>query len=154
MPVSSTTSTNAATTAAAAYDPTQAQQSQLPQQTINQADFLKLLVAQLSAQDPMNPVSNTDFAAQMAQFSTLQATQTMQKDLSGVQAGLALIQASSFLGKTVSVQGANGQMVTGTVSAVQYQGTAPSIVVNGQSYDLSQVISVSQTPVQNQSITK
>jgi flagellar basal-body rod modification protein FlgD len=149
MSVSATTSTNA--TASVLSDPTQTPQPQLPQQTLNQADFLKLLVTQLSAQDPLNPVSNTDFAAQMAQFSTLQATQTMQADLAGVQAGLALLEAGSFLGKTVSVQGSNGQPVTGTVTAVQYQGGSPSVIVNGQSYDVSQVTSVSQPQAPTQS---
>lgn len=151
MAASSTTSTNATNSAAAVYDPTQTQQPQLPQQTLNQADFLKLLVAQLSAQDPLNPVSNTDFAAQMAQFSTLQSTQAMQTDLSAVQAGLALLEAGSFLGKTVNVQDSNGQAVSGTVTAVQYQGGAPTITVNGQSYDISQVTSVSQPQTQTNS---
>jgi flagellar basal-body rod modification protein FlgD len=151
MAISATTSTNATNTAAAGYDPTQTPQPQLPQQTLNQADFLKLLVAQLSAQDPLNPVSNTDFAAQMAQFSTLQATQTMQTDLAAVQAGLSLLEAGSFLGKTVNVQDSSGQAVTGTVTAVQYQGGSPSVIVNGQSYDVSQVTSVSQPPAPAQS---
>lgn len=153
MPVSSTTATNAATNTAAAYDAAKAQQPTLPQQTLGQADFLKLLVAQLSAQDPMNPVSNTDFAAQMAQFSALQTTQTMQADLAGMKSGLALLEAGSLLGKTVNLQTANGQAITGVVSAVQYESgsTAPSVVVNGQSYSLNQVTSVAQTPTQTPS---
>ena len=59
--------------------------------------------------------------------------------------------ADSFLGKTVSVQDSSGQTATGTVTAVQYQGSAPSVVVNGQSYDLSQVTSVSQAQAQTPS---
>ena len=145
MSVSPTAAPNAAT--ATSYDPTQTPAASLPQQTLNQTDFLKLLVAQLSAQDPMNPVSSTDFASQMAQFSTLQATQTMQTDLASVQSGLALLEAGSLLGKTVNIQNPNGQTVSGVVSAVQYQSgsAAPSVVVNGQTYSLSQVSSVAQT---------
>jgi flagellar basal-body rod modification protein FlgD len=52
-------------------------QSPAGAQTLNQADFLQLLVTQMSSQDPLNPESDTDFAAQLAQFSSLQATQTM-----------------------------------------------------------------------------
>jgi flagellar basal-body rod modification protein FlgD len=144
MPSSSTTATNATTAAATVYDPTQTQ-AQLPQQTLGQADFLKLLVAQLSAQDPMNPVSNTDFAAQMAQFSTLQTTQTMQTNMAAVQTGMTGLEANSLLGKNVNLQTTNGQIVTGVVSSVQYQSGTPSVVVNGQAYDLSLVTSVSQT---------
>ena len=144
MPSTSTSATNATTAAATVYDSAHAQ-PQLPQQTLGQADFLKLLVAQLSSQDPMNPVSNTDFAAQMAQFSTLQTTQTMQGNMSAVQAGLTGLSANNLLGKTVNLQTTNGQTVTGVVSSVQYQSGTPNIVVNGQPYDLSQVTSVSQT---------
>jgi flagellar basal-body rod modification protein FlgD len=117
----------------------------LPQQTLGQKDFLNLLVTQLSAQDPLNPISNTDFIAQMAQFSTLQQTQTMQQNLAGIEAGQVALQASSLLGKTAQVQPASGQPVSGVVSAVSFQGGTPSITINGQSYDLSQVLSVSMT---------
>ncbi len=115
----------------------------MPAQTLNQKDFLKLLVAQLAAQDPMNPVSNTDFAAQMAQFSTLQTTQTMQTNLAGLESSQAVLQANSLLGRTVQVQSTSGATASGVVSAVNLQGGTPSIVVNGQSYNLSSVLSVS-----------
>lgn len=128
--------TSASTTAAQTV-------SGLPQQSLNQQDFLNLLVAQLSAQDPMNPVSNTDFLAQMAQFSTLQQTQTMQQNLAALQSGQAVLQANDLLGRTVQVQPAQGQPVSGAVSAVNFQAGTPSITVNGQSYALSQVLSVS-----------
>jgi flagellar basal-body rod modification protein FlgD len=114
-------------------------------QTLGQADFLKLMVAQLSSQDPMNPVSSTDFAAQLAQFSTLQATQSMQTGVASVQSGLAGLEANSLLGATVSLQTVAGQNVTGVVSSVQYQSGTPSIMINGQAYDPSLVTSVSQT---------
>jgi flagellar basal-body rod modification protein FlgD len=120
-------------------------QSTLPGQTLNQADFLKLLVAQLSAQDPMNPVSDTDFAAQMAQFSTLQSTQAMQTSLASLDSSQAMLQANSLLGRTVQVKSASGATSSGVVSAVGIQSGTPSITVNGQSYDLSAVVSVSMT---------
>jgi flagellar basal-body rod modification protein FlgD len=48
---------------------------------MTQADFLKLMTAQLQAQDPTNPVDNSQFVSQMAQFSTLSATQQLDTDL-------------------------------------------------------------------------
>jgi flagellar basal-body rod modification protein FlgD len=124
--------------------------SALPQQAISQQDFLKLLVAQLSSQDPMNPVSNTDFLAQLAQFSTLQGTQKMQSNLAGLTAGQSALQAGNLLGRTVQVQPAAGAAITGVVTAVNFQSNNPAIVINGQSYDLSQVLSVSLTPATSQ----
>ncbi|WP_232823656.1 flagellar hook assembly protein FlgD [Dyella sp. C9] len=49
--------------------------------TMTQADFLQLMTAQLQAQDPTNPVDNSQFVSQMAQFSQLSATQQLDTDL-------------------------------------------------------------------------
>ena len=46
---------------------------QIKDQGLNMQDFLNLLVAQITNQDALNPMDNTEFIAQMAQFSTLQA---------------------------------------------------------------------------------
>jgi flagellar basal-body rod modification protein FlgD len=109
-----------------------------PTQTLGQSDFLKLLVTQMTSQDPLNPQNATDFVAQLAQFSSLQSSQTMQSDL-------ASLQANNLLGRTVSVNTTSGSLITGLVSAVQMQSGTPSIVINGQSYDLSQIAAVAPT---------
>jgi flagellar basal-body rod modification protein FlgD len=125
------------------YSPEETPVSKLPQQTLGQADFLKLLVAQLSSQDPLNPVKDTDFLGQMAQFSTLQQTQAMQKDIASLQASQAAMQAQSLLGRTVQVQSAHETPVTGVVSAIGMEAGKPSVIVNGQAYDLGEVLMVS-----------
>src|SRR5580704_6772959 len=94
----------------------------LPTQTLNQQDFLQLLVTQLTEQEPLNPQTNTDFAAQMAQFSSLQATQSMST-------AMASFQADSLLGSTVDVAGANGT-VRGVVSLVQMNAWTPQLVLD------------------------
>jgi flagellar basal-body rod modification protein FlgD len=119
----------------------------LPARTLGQADFLKLLATQMSAQDPLNPQSDTNFIAQMAQFSSLQANTSMQQ-------ALAQMQATGLLGQTVSLQiDSVTAPVQGVVSAVQMVNGTPKIVVNGSNYDLSQVISVSPTVAANASPT-
>src|SRR5258708_40267194 len=70
-----------------------------PHSALTQNDFLKLLVAQMSAQDPLNPQSNTDFAAQMAQFSALQTSQATQGDMSLLQASQQVQQANGLIGR-------------------------------------------------------
>jgi len=110
-----------------------------PKQALGQADFLKLLVTQMTSQDPLNPQSATDFVAQLAQFSSLQSSQTMQS-------GIASLQANNLLGHTVIVNSANGTLATGVVSAVQMQAGTPEIIVNGQSYGLGDITSILPTP--------
>jgi flagellar basal-body rod modification protein FlgD len=73
---------------------------------MDKTDFLQMLTAQLKAQDPLNPLSNQDFATQLAQFSSLQELQTMNTELGqALQSNLLLTQtfnntmAASFIGK-------------------------------------------------------
>jgi flagellar basal-body rod modification protein FlgD len=106
--------------------------AEMPQQTLGQDDFLKLLIAQLSAQDPMNPVKDTEFVGQMATFSSLQQTQSMQKNL-------ANLQANSLLGRVVQVSAGQGETTSGVVSAITMEAGTPYLIINGQRYELSQV---------------
>jgi flagellar basal-body rod modification protein FlgD len=105
--------------------------------TLTQADFLKLLVTQMTSQDPLNPQSDTAFAAQLAQFSALQQSQTMTTDMQGLQ-------ADTLIGQTVTVNSSanSGQSITGVVSGVQMSSGTPDILVNGQLYDLSQLAAI------------
>jgi flagellar basal-body rod modification protein FlgD len=63
--------------------------------------FLKLLIAELSNQDPMNPMSDREFIAQMAQFSTLEQMTNMTKALEGLS-GMEPYSAVSYVGKVVA----------------------------------------------------
>lgn len=110
---------------------------------LTQADFLKLLVAQMSAQDPLNPQSNTDFAAQMAQFSALQTSQSTQTDMAQLQASQQVQQANGFIGRSVTLQAADGTSPSGMVTGVQMVSGVPKIIVNGSLYDLSQILTIS-----------
>ena len=112
----------------------------LPAQTLSQQDFLKLLVTQMTSQDPMNPSSDLNSIAQMAQFSTLQESQTMETDM-------ARLNATALIGQTVSLQDATGGTVTGQVSGMMMDSGTPQIVVNGSPYSLTQILSVTPTPV-------
>lgn len=65
--------------------------------SLNEADFLELLVAQLEHQDPLDPQSNTEFVAQMAQFSSLeQQTVTNEKLDAVISSGADVERAAAF----------------------------------------------------------
>lgn len=86
-------------------------------------------------QDPLDPQSNTEMAAQMAQFTSLQQSSAMA-------GSLAMMQADSLLGSTVNLQIDSQTMTNGVVQGVVVQNGTPMILVNGAAYALSQVISV------------
>jgi len=116
-------------------------------QVLSQNDFLNLLVAQMKAQDPMNPQSDTQMAAQMAQFTSLQQASTMSTNIATMLTQQQISQANSMLGGTVTVQVDPKTIDSGVVQSVEFNGGSPKIIVNNKSYDLSQVLTLSPTVV-------
>lgn len=112
--------------------------------TLNMQDFLNLLVAQISNQDVMNPMDNTEFVAQMAQFSSLQAMSDLTE--------LAMQgQATSLIGKNVVVANYNnyGQLEVeeGIVQRVTIHGGNTKLYVNDMEYDYSNVMEIKEAQV-------
>lgn len=138
----STVSSVSSSTPSAANGTTSNTSAVLPQQALGQDDFLKLLAQQFQSQDPLKPMDDTSFISQMAQFSSLQETSAMSKTLSTMQSSQQITAANSYLGHTVTVDNGNGGTDTGDVSEVDVSGTSPKLIVNGNSYDLSAVLTV------------
>jgi flagellar basal-body rod modification protein FlgD len=115
----------------------------LSTQMLSQNDFLKLLVAQMTAQNPLSPMDNQDLLAQMVQFSTLQQNTNLQTALTGMENSQNLLQANSLLGRQVTVQVDSTHTAQGVVSSIGLDTATPQVVVNGTPYDLSQVLSIS-----------
>jgi flagellar basal-body rod modification protein FlgD len=123
-------------------------QSRLPVKTLSQDDFLKLLVAQMTSQDPLNPKSDIDMIPQMVSFNELEQSKSMQTDIQNLRAEQQVLQANSLLGRTVDVQDAD-QKVTGQVTAVQMEEGTPKLLVNGHPYDLSSLLSITPSATGN-----
>ena len=81
---------------------------------MGKTDFLKLLVAQLQHQDPLQPMNNTEFVAQLAQFSSLEQQIESNQNLSLLQVGQAAMtnsQVTGLIGKVVEAMGGGVQLV-------------------------------------------
>ena len=117
----------------------------VPIQTLGQNDFLKLLVTQMTSQDPLNPQKDTEFIAQMAQFSSLEQSKTMEADIAQIRTQQQLLQANALIGQTVELQVTPDVATRGIVSAVQVDGGTPRLIVDGQQYDLNQVRLIAPT---------
>ncbi|MDR0378142.1 MAG: flagellar hook assembly protein FlgD [Spirochaetaceae bacterium] len=115
-------------------------QGKNPQQALGKDDFLKILITQLSYQDPTAPMEDKEFIAQMAQFSTLDQMTSMANDFNRLTNMLAGTEAASSLGKSVEVVEGE-QVVQGTVKAVS-RGDVPQVLVNGTYYSWNQVTKV------------
>jgi flagellar basal-body rod modification protein FlgD len=113
-----------------------------PTQTLGVNDFMKLLATQFEEQDPMKPMDDTAFIAQTAQFTALQQTTTLTQQVTQLAASQDLATANGYIGRQLTVTGANGQAATGTVSSVDTSGSAPQLNINGVLYPLSAVTQV------------
>ena len=129
---------NSATSATSAINSTDSLAGS--QNVLDQKDFLQLLVTQMQNQNPLNPQSDTQMAAEMAQFTSLQQTSAMSSSLS-------MMQANSLVGSTVDLQVDSQTSTSGVVQGVVMQNGTPEILVNGAPYTLSQVIAVIPTAV-------
>jgi len=115
-------------------------------QSLSQQDFLKLLVTQMTSQDPMNPTNSQDLLSQMTEFSTLNANTSMQSQLAAMQSLNQFSEAGNLLGKQITLQVDSNTIANGVVTGLDTSGSAPGIIVNGQTYSLGQVISVTNAP--------
>ena len=106
-------------------------------QELGKDDFLKLLLAQLANQDPTSPMENTQFIAQMAQFSSLEQMTNMSTEFTKLANMLNSSEAVNVIGKTVDIDVA-GQLVSGVVDGAT-RGVNPQVEVNGMLYDMAQV---------------
>lgn len=91
--------------------------------TLGKDDFLQLLVAQLRAQDPLNPMESTEFTAQLAQFSSLEQLYNVNDGLGNMltsQTSLTNAQSVGFIGKTVKATGGSIEVKDGVPDALHF----------------------------------
>jgi flagellar basal-body rod modification protein FlgD len=94
-------------------------------------------------QDPLNPVSGTDFVAQLAQFSTLQGQQQLNTNINQMLALQQVTQGASLIGKQITYDAAGKTLpASGTVTAVQVSNGNVQLVVGNQTVALNQVRSI------------
>jgi flagellar basal-body rod modification protein FlgD len=118
-------------------------------------DFMKLLIAQLQNQDPMKPMEDKEFIAQLATFSSLEATQKVNEQLDDLLGSQSLVQAATLIGKQATAKLTTGETLTGTISEVRMLNGKPTAVLNGREVDTSliTVLNAGTTPATTTSST-
>ena len=108
-------------------------------------EFLQLLCAEMQYQDPLEPTSNTDYVAQMATFSQLEATLSMQDSLSGTLQESQKSSAASLVGKEVVVNDLNSETgySSGTVDYFVIENGEVKLSINDKMYAYSDLYSLS-----------
>jgi flagellar basal-body rod modification protein FlgD len=96
---------------------------------ISQSDFLRLLLAQLRFQDPLKPVDNQQFIAQLAQFSALEINRQQSEKVDTLLTVQSVTQSIGLIGKMVQLRTAQSDTALGMVSAVSFAGGEPRLTV-------------------------
>ena len=101
-------------------------------------DFMKLLLAQMGNQDPMKPMEDKEFIAQLAQFNSLEQMQQVNKGIQELATAQQMTEANLLLGRQVQAFGAEG-VITGEVRAVTMVSGKPMLRIGTEEVALSDV---------------
>ena len=122
------------------------QRTDLQASSLGQEEFLKILLTQLQFQDPMKPLDNQEFLAQMAQFSSLAQTSQINDRIDSLLSVQAATQSIGLIGKTVQVETASGAKV-GTVGSLAFSEGMPTLTVTTSAGEVLTGVSVAQITV-------
>ena len=108
-------------------------------------EFLKLLTAEMQYQDPLEPTSNTDYVAQMATFSQLEATLSMKESLTASSDNTIKSMANQLVGQEVVVEDDESKTgyADGIVDYVMYEDGEIYISVNDKLYSIDKLDTIS-----------
>ncbi|MBI4976473.1 MAG: flagellar hook assembly protein FlgD [Spirochaetes bacterium] len=100
-----------------------------PAEGMGRDEFLKLLTVQMSHQDPLSPMDNKEFIAQMAQFSSLEQMTHMNKSLEQMNNADTRSASFNMLGRTVDFVTERGTAMSGSVETVIMDDTSTKLNV-------------------------
>lgn len=116
---------------------------------LGQAAFLQLMITQMNNQNPLSPQDNTEFVAQLAQFSSVEALERLNTSFNSFMSNNAL-QASSLVGRSVSVETETSTLYSGGIVAgsvdLTYSTSDAQIRIYDESDELIQTIPVGALP--------
>jgi flagellar basal-body rod modification protein FlgD len=104
-------------------------------------DFLKLLITQLTHQDPLNPMEDKEFISQMAQFSSLEQLTNLNAGLESMT-NFAMTNAVNYIGRTVTFYNSDGEELSYKVTSVTFDQGEVTLHYDGGSVPLENVIGV------------
>ena len=109
--------------------------------TLGQDEFFSLITTQMANQNPLEPLKDTDFIAQMATFSSLEQMQQLNETMSDYRQESVAIAAAAYLDKEVTVADVE-EDITGIVTQVKSNAEGTFVVVDGKTYPVDDVRAV------------
>lgn len=126
----------------AAYQSNTAEGTREVKKELGKDEFLKILAAQFRGQNPLEPLKDTEFIAQMAQFSTLEQLQNIAAKLDVFEEDLVWNQYLALLGKELYALTTDDEFVEGVVTGITFKDGRFLFQIDGRDYDIAAIISV------------
>jgi flagellar basal-body rod modification protein FlgD len=105
--------------------------------------LLRIILTQLTYQDPLKPMDNFEFVSQLAQFSQLQQSQTLNDQITSLLAAQAAMQGTTLLGRTVDYTNPAGQTLSGIVKAVSFTSGQPQVSIQTSTGEIISGVAIS-----------
>ena len=118
------------------------QNTRVADNILGKDDFLRILITQLQNQNPISPIDDKEFIAQMAQFSSLEQMTNLSNDFAKLASSIHSNRGLELLGRTVEIND-NGARINGVVSHVSL-GDNPAVRVGSQDYSIDTIVRISQ----------
>ncbi len=109
---------------------------------LDQSEFLNIMIAELTNQDPLEPLDNQQFLNQLVQIQTLQATTDLTNGIESLLLGQQIASAGSLIGQQVVGTGASGNPVEGVVDRVLVNGDEVILGVGEETLPLNAVTQI------------
>jgi flagellar basal-body rod modification protein FlgD len=106
------------------------------------SDFIKMMVAELENQDPMNPMSNTEMLQQISQIRSITSNDQLTSTIESLTLGQALATASGLIGKTITGVNTLDESVSGKVDKVTIEGGEAKLFVGSSIINVGNVTSI------------
>ena len=119
--------------------------------TLNQDDFFKLLTVQLTSQDPLKPMEDTEFISQMTSFSSLSEMENIAADMKLMREQQTTYTIQALLGKEVKAHDVSGEFVEGTVTRVAREDGQLVPYVGDRMVDPSSILEISDVSEETES---
>ena len=109
---------------------------------LTMSDFIRMMVAELENQDPMNPMSNTEMLQQISQMRSITSNDRLTDSIESMSLGQALSTASSLIGKTVTGVNTLNETVTGKVDKVTIENGTAKLFVGSSIINVGNVTAI------------
>lgn len=109
---------------------------------LDSSQFMEILMAQLTHQNPLEPMNNAEMMSQFSQLNSLQELRDIHTAMDKLSASNQIMYMASLIGKTVKVNRPDGNILEGVVSEVITEKDNPQLLIGTEKVPLSDVIDV------------